>query len=98
MTGPLLFVAAILMATLITGDIFVSQPASALKSKGGTCKNNHKDHTCVRSSSVASKLPTRQNDIVKQSNSDPQKNVPFECVLRASVDHCENTSLGDELT
>jgi hypothetical protein len=76
---PLLFVGAIVMITLIIAASVITQPASALKSKGDTCKNKHKN-VCVHISSGASKLPmgTGQSDSVKQSNSDPQKNVPFE--------------------
>jgi len=68
--GVFMVIALIIAASCIT------QPASALKSKGATCKDNHKNVVCVHFSSGS--MNTKQNDSGKQSNSDPQKNVPFE--------------------
>ncbi|MGC2670180.1 MAG: hypothetical protein WA220_13465 [Candidatus Nitrosopolaris sp.] len=68
--GVFMVIALIIAASCIT------QPASALKSKGATCKDNHKNVACLHLSSGS--MNTKQNDNGKQSNSDPQKNVPFE--------------------
>lgn len=68
--GVFMVIALIIAASCIT------QLASALKSKGVTCKDNHKNVVCVHLSSGS--MNTKQNDNGKQSNSDPQKNVPFE--------------------
>ena len=65
-----------MVIALIIADSCITQPASALKSKGATCKDNHKNVACVHLSSGS--MNTKQNDNGKQSNSDPQKNVPFE--------------------
>ena len=68
--GVFMVIALIIAASCIT------QLASALRSKGTTCKDNHKNVVCVHLSSGS--MNTKQNDNGKQSNSDPQKNIPFE--------------------
>jgi hypothetical protein len=65
-----------MVIALIIASSCMTQPASALKSKGATCKDNQKNVVCVHPSSGS--MNTKQNDNGKQSNSDPQKNVPFE--------------------
>jgi len=72
----LTLIGVFMVIALIIAASCNTQPASALKSKGATCKDNHKNVVCVQLSSGS--INTKQNDNGKQSNSDPQKNVPFE--------------------
>jgi hypothetical protein len=74
--NALTLIGVFMVIALIIAAICITQPASALKSKGATCKDNHKNVVCVQLSSGS--INTKQNDNGKQSNSDPQKNVPFE--------------------
>lgn len=52
-----------MLLALIVVASFALEAASALKSKGETCKDNNKNVLCVHG---------------KQSNSDQQNDVPFE--------------------
>jgi hypothetical protein len=72
----LTLIGVFMVIALIIAASYITQPASALKSKGATCKDNHKNVVCVHLNSGS--MNTKQNDNGKQSNSDPQKNVPFE--------------------
>lgn len=74
--NALTLIGVFMVIALIIAASCITQPVSALKSKGATCKDNHKNVVCVQLSSGS--INTKQNDNGKQSNSDPQKNVPFE--------------------
>jgi hypothetical protein len=74
--NALTLIGVFMVIALIIAASCITQPASALKSKGATCKDNHKNVVCVQLSSGS--INTKQNDNGEQSNSDPQKNVPFE--------------------